>query len=508
MIRIVTKYLVTSLILWTNLDLSIGEGNNEAFKRINNETDFSINWDHETIVVVRWDIENPPIVEYDNLRFDIHFSVSDYIEAEKHVRYTIYQNAECGDKSDIITDSDGYMVTVLSEDDTPVGPGIDLDTKKTITISNQLVPQTITESKSYKEGKPGTGKDASISYCVRLSLWNGQDMSDPEADEINHLEVTIALNLDLTEENFSISGQEVKAKNKGVKTSDDQFFVEAFVCNSSGKYSDVGAPLQQGDTVRICIQPTKQAAEVGFRMQRIEKFNFIQGMTSQGAILNAEGSSNMLTNLLCTPGAKQCAFETLLFSDFFQRPEGTVYGRGEATLQWGGEGIDRRLQFYLDSLLAEMEYKEEEEYFIIEDDERILQERASTKSIQVPTFTILADDGRKRPHLLTISKSEVRTQQILLTSLLFIFCVILSLPLIYYYYYGTPALLSPDSYPIESDCESSNFDDIDRLTVFDDIDRWMMSIIPEDRTIVSLKSFLPSTTKEVGDGGSNDGDHI
>lgn len=487
MSNIVAKLMVVAFILWTNLGLSIGQDYDNVFDRgYNNDTDQSIDWDYETIVVVRWNIDNPPIVEYDNLRFDIHFSVSDYIEKDKHVRYTIYQNAECGNPNDVITDSDGYMETWVTEDNPPVGAGIDENAKRTVTVSNQLVAQTITQSKSYKKGDPGTGDDASITYCVRFSLWNGEGPSDPEAIEINHLAVTIGLNLDLTDEIYSITGQKVEARNKGIKTSDDQFFVEAFVCNIRGTPTNSVAPLRQGDAVRICIQPTEQAAEVGFRMQRIETFHFSHGITSQGAILNAEVSPNLLTNLECQPGVKQCAFETVLFSYFFQSgpEEGTIIGSGEATLQWGGEGVDRRLQFDLESQFEGTESINEGEYIEIEEDERLLQERSSTKTIQVPTFAILADNGRKRPRLLADSKSTARTQQTVLAFLLLVFCVVLVLPLIYYYSRAPPVQSSSEPVLVQFENELSIVDDAD------DIDRWKLSMIPEDRTIVSVKSFL------------------
>jgi len=486
MSNIVAKLIVMAFILWTNLGLSIGQDYDNTFDRgYNNETDRLIDWDYETIVILRWNIDNPPIVEYDNLRFDIHFSVSDYIEKDKQVRYTIYQNAECGNPNDVISDSDGYMETWVTEDNQLVGAGIDENAKRTVTVSNQLVAQTITQSKSYKEGDPGTGDDGSIIYCVRFSLWNGESVSDPDAVEINHLAVTIGLNLDLTDETYSITGKNVEAQNEGVETSDDQFFVEAFVCNKGGEPPTFVAPLRQGDAVRICIQPTEQAAEVGFRMQRIETFNFFQGITSQGAILNAEVSPNFLTDLECQPGAKQCAFETLLFSYFFQSgPEGAIIGSGEATLQWGGEGVDRRLQFDLGSQFEGTKSINDQEYVEIEEDERLLQERASTKTIQVPTFAILADDGRKRPRLLPDSKSTARTKQIVLVSLLFVFCAVLFLPLIYYYSRATSAQSSSEPVLVQSENELSVVDDAD------DIDRWKLSIIPEDRTIVSVKSFL------------------
>lgn len=417
------KLLVTALIFWTNVRFSIGQESG-------NETESTIDWDYETIVAVRWDIDNPPIVEYDKLRFDIQFSVSDYIEADKHVRYDIYQNAECGNAGDIITDSDGYMESYVTEDDTPVGPGIDENAKRTVTVSNQLVAQTISQSESYTETTTGTGNiEASITYCVRLSLWNGDGPTDPSATEINHLAVTVGLSLDLTDEDFSIKGQKVEALEKSVETSSDQFFVEAFVCDETGKPPTLVSPLQQGDPVRICIEPTEQAAEVGFRMQRIEKFTFVQGMTSQQAILNQEVSSNSLTDLTCVPGAKQCVFETLLFAYFFENsPQATVIGEGEATLQWGGEGF-RRLQFHLDSQIAIGTDNMEEEDGK-EEVERLLQQRSSTKSIQIPTFAILSDE-KERPQLLAKSKKAAARQRSILITLIVILCAVLLLPLAY-----------------------------------------------------------------------------
>ena len=486
----ITKILVTSFILWTNLRLSIGQDydNDIDYDGYSNETEPLIDWNYEAIVAVRWDIGNSPLVEYDKLRFDIHFSVSDYIETDKHVPYDIYQNTECKDAADVISDSDDYMETWVTDDGTPVGPGIDENVKRTVTISNQLNAQTISQLKSY-EGEDETGNDASITYCVRLSLWNGEGPSDPEAIEINHIAVTVGLNLDLTED-FSITGQKVEAKSKAVETSDDQFFVEAFVCDETGKPPTLVAPLQQGDTVRICIQPTEQAAEVGFRMQRIEKFNFFQGMTSQGAILNAEVSSNLLTAISCQPGSRQCVFETLLFSYFYQNnPQGAVIGSGEATLQWGGEGFDRRLRLRIESLPEVVESTEDKENLMMKYDERFLQERASTKSIQVPTFAVLADE-RKRPRLMANSRSRARTQKSLLVSLVVIFCLLLLLPLIYYSRkrYQKRELQDTDAEPSSEPITEESEDE--RSSVDDKPNRWSLPIIPEDRTIISVRTFL------------------
>lgn len=459
MFKIIAKMLVTSCILWTNLDLSIGQDYNNSSGEENVETSQLIDWDYETIMALRWGIDNPPLVEYDKLRFDIRFTVSDYIEVEKHVRYDTYQNSKCGDADDVITDSDGYMKTFITEDDTPVGTGIDENIKRTVTVSNLLVAQNITRLKSYKEAASGTGDvGAYVTYCVRFSLWNGDSPSDPNAAEINHSVVTVGLNLDLIDEDFNIMGQKVEAQNIGIERSDDQFFVEAFICDKTGKQQNLITPARQGDTIRVCIQPTKQAAEVGFRMQRIERFNFFQGVTSQLAILNAEVAPNFLTNIVCQPGAKQCAVETLLFSYFFQNSPGsggTVFGSGEATLQWGGEGVARRLQFHGGPQLLGIEVTEERASFETEEDGRLLQDRGSRKTIQVPDFAILADDGRKRPRLLADSKSSAGIKPIILTSLFFIFCGA-SFPLLVRYHRGQRKQTTYENTPAQSMSQSSD----------------------------------------------------
>jgi len=378
-----SRLLVSVLILWTNVRLSICQ----------NETDIEpiIDWDYENIVALRWKIHDPPTVEYDKLRFDIHFTVSDYIEVNKHVRYDIYSSADCGNEDDLLTNND-TMETLVSEDDTPVGTGIDTNSKRIVTVSNSLVAQNITKSNSYKlKTTERIDDDKSIVYCVRFSLWNDDGTEGQNSTEINHLAVTITLSLDFTDEDFSINGKSVEAKDRGVETTDDEFFVQAFICNDNGEKKTDVVPLRQGDLVRICVTPTEQAKEVGFRMRHIDKFTFVQGLTSQEAILNEEAAPNFLTELTCNPGSEQCVFETLLFAYFFQNnPQDNVAGNGVATLQWGNvDNTDRHLQqqpYSHDDDNVNRIYDDEDEEI------RWLQQRSSSKVIQVPIFAILAED--------------------------------------------------------------------------------------------------------------------
>jgi hypothetical protein len=151
---------------------------------------------------------------------------------------------------------------------------------------------------------------------------------------VNYVDSTVALKVDLTDD-FAIMGQTVEARDRGVETTDDEFFVEAFLCQKNGEpYVDM-QPFLQGEVVRVCVQPTQQAYDVGFRMRRIDKFTFVQGYTTQDAVTNQAAAVNGLTQLWCDPGSDQCVFETLLFAYFFEGQISSVGGNGIASLQWG-----------------------------------------------------------------------------------------------------------------------------------------------------------------------------
>ncbi len=495
----VTRLLVTLLILWINLDFSIGDADDDFLSNLlvfddDNYNQTDVDWMLETIVVLRWDIGDQPIVQYNDLRFDIDFTVSDWIRANEHVRYTIYENGQCGDPDDIITDSDGYMESWVTEDNISVGVGLDMDRRRTVRISNLLNPDSIRESGSYTELPPESESDAKIKYCVRFSLWGGPP-SEPEAEEINHIDVTVALNLDMTDENVSISGQSVEAAEEGVQTSEDNFFLEAFQCDQDGNHLQDITPYNQGDMIRICVQPTEQASEVGFRIKAIDTFSFSQGSTSQAAILNGEVAANQLTDLSCETGARQCVFETLLFAHFYQSNQGTIKGSGEATLQWGGEGVDRLLKVDFESKLPHIDDDDDDDdddggggvdSNSIEEKQRFLQERDSTKTMEVPNFTVLADK-RGRPPL--ANKSMFTTERIVLMSLLFISAIVLVLPFVYCCV-RKPKQKSPKFEIDLAGPGSELFENVDECVVLTGIpeDQTVVSKISGERTIASMKT--------------------
>jgi len=291
----------------------------------------NIDYELESILALRWKLLKPKIA-YDGLRFDMVFTTSDFIREELIV-YTLYDGHACSAGGTVSNDLP-YFETYLTGDNTPVGGG--LKTRQ-FTLSTEIVTETIAQSASYEE----FGDVATIQFCVRFALYNEDVSVNPSsAMEINYLETTITLIVDLRD-NFKIQDPIVEARDAAAETASDAFFVEGFICNEAGVPPQDTVPLNQGETVRVCVQPTRQALDVGFRMRRIDNFVFNQGSVNQEAVKDSLPSINGLTQLWCDSGSEQCAFETLLLAYFYAGPT-LVTGSGIATLQFGSN--QRRLR--------------------------------------------------------------------------------------------------------------------------------------------------------------------
>jgi hypothetical protein len=289
-----------------------------------------IDYEAESLLALRWRLQQSS-VNYDGLRFDINYTVSDFITGSL-VEYIIYDGVECSFGANDVTDSGYFDSWVTTEVEVP---GSGLITQE-LTFSSNILPETITQSTAYDE----TGNEASINFCVKLSLYN-KHLPDPTAVVIKSQEAVIKLDIDLAD-NLSISGQDVTPRDVGVETSDDAFYVEAFICEEDGTPPEDTQPLPQGQGTWVCVRPTQQALDIGFRMRRIDSFTFIQGSVTQEAVVNQVSAVNGLTELWCDTGASLCMLETILKADFFVGAAGYVGGSGLATLQFGS-GSFRRL---------------------------------------------------------------------------------------------------------------------------------------------------------------------
>lgn len=266
----------------------------------------------------RFDIVGPEYV-YDEWEFSMDFEVSDFM-TDSMIGYALYDGTDCKVGSNDITNNDGYLLSRFRSDNVPEGNGS--GTRK-IKIQSQVVPSKLVNSGIYREEENG---DGIVEYCIRFSNYN-MDKDDPEAFEINFLETIVKVSIQFTGD-FGVSVYldpgdiEVEELNEGVA-------LEAYLCDREENIVPV-AEFNQGQTVRVCVTPTAEFLARGFRMRQIEDFVYRREMpfsTRQQAIKAGTGGvpADQLTVVSCRPGSVVCAFETLLFADFFVS-EGIIAG--------------------------------------------------------------------------------------------------------------------------------------------------------------------------------------
>jgi hypothetical protein len=94
------------------------------------------------------------------------------------------------------------------------------------------------------------------------------------------------------------------------------------------------------------VTTTEESKANGLYLNRINWFYFYrinpEGTVRQNAIIyDSIAAPNGLTDYTCVPGEDPCPFDTILFSQFYDRAGiGIVLGEGEATCQFGQSGFD------------------------------------------------------------------------------------------------------------------------------------------------------------------------
>jgi hypothetical protein len=275
-------------------------------------------------------------VDFGGLEFTLNYITSDFV-VESMMEAVVY-TTECKDGGVIIPSSD--MSINLVPDTTPAGSG---DIPREIYVDLALDANNIANSLAYDETTDESGTTATISFCMRFSLFTNGDTPI----EVNFLETLVTLSVDLTS-NFGIEGIEVQAKEKIVATAEAIYQVEGFQCNNlNEKLTDVELAINrnQGSVIRVCVQPDLEGRGSGIVMKSIDSFTFDRdygvpfGTVTQAAVENGTAASNFLTELYCTEGSPVCAFETVLFASMYME-QGSVAGTGEASMKFAS---DRRL---------------------------------------------------------------------------------------------------------------------------------------------------------------------
>jgi len=303
----------------------------------------------QSLLKERYKISGPEF-EYGELQFTMDFEVSDFVQ-DSMVEYTLYDGLNCKDGGDNdITENEGYLVSRLRTDLTPVGDGSGV---RTVKVLSEIVPTGgIGNSPLYREDDDG---NAVVEYCVRFSVYN-MPKDQTYATETNYLEIPVKLVINLRagfEIDASVSNSDVVLRQASQNTA-----VDAYICDSEDNIVPI-MPTEQGQTVRVCVSPTPPNLAVGALMRQLESFTFRRESPikiEQVAISPNTGGvpADELTVVSCRPGSTVCAFETLLTADFFIN-EGVVVGNGLTYLQLGPgtSAVSRRLEGTPNQILAD-----------------------------------------------------------------------------------------------------------------------------------------------------------
>jgi hypothetical protein len=357
-------------------------------------------------------------VDFGGLEFTLNYITSDFV-VDGMMKAVVY-TTDCKDGGVIIPSSD--MSVNLVPDATPAGSG---DNPREIYVDLALDADNIDNSLAYDEVTDESGTTATISFCMRFSLFTNSDAPI----EVNYLETLVTLSVDLTS-NFAIEGIEVAAKETVVVTAEAIYQVEAFQCNNlNEKLTDVELAISrnQGSVVRVCVQPDLEGRGSGVVMKSIDSFTFNRdyggpiGTVTQAAVENGIAASNFLTDLYCTEGSPVCAFETVLFSSMYMQ-QGSVAGTGEASMKFSSS---RRLGTNERILTREQQQQQQREIQQVNNDD--LFGAVSKFDLDFELIPQLSYTDELR---LQASSPSKRKETLLISSFVAIMGVILSLSIL------------------------------------------------------------------------------
>lgn len=278
-----------------------------------------------------------PFFEYESLEnINMDFIVSDLME-DSMIGYTFYDGFNCKDTDGgdtDITENSGYLLSRLRTDLTPIGDG---SKERNVKVNLRLDPNQLTSSPLYHEKDGSDGSRATVEFCLRMSIYS-EDKESLNAMEVNFLENLVTLDINLASD-FELDVQ-LAASDRVVEQAYRDLAVEGYICDSDDNsllVTQESLSKNQGETIRICVSPTKEALEDGARMKSLEEFTFslADGSYDQVAIQPGTGgvAADLLTTVSCEEGQIVCAFETLLNANFFTaNGPNVVLGKGSAFL--------------------------------------------------------------------------------------------------------------------------------------------------------------------------------
>jgi hypothetical protein len=120
---------------------------------------------------------------------------------------------------------------------------------------------------------------------------------------------------------------------------EDFFLLIAYACDENNFATTTVTPLQQGDTIRICVEPDQKSIEYGFVMKQMDSTYYtrddIPGLI-QYAVEGGQPDFWGMSEIVCIPGSLKCSVETTIRAEFFASP-GIISVSGAASFQWDFE---------------------------------------------------------------------------------------------------------------------------------------------------------------------------
>jgi hypothetical protein len=258
----------------------------------------------------------------------LDFEVSDFIVSETMISQTVMDRTCTGSYSGQgLRDTRGLRLPETAN-------------KQIVGVAVWIDPDFITQDLDiYSEEENADGEiKANVDFCVRFGLHTPPD-TPGGSQEVNYLEVIVKFDADLTD-GFSIGTLTATPLDKCEKEAQQAYEVEGYFCEDGAEDTPIqDVPiLNQGDFVKVCVRPVPEALDQGIRIRSLNEFTWelVENALQQTAVKNQQAAENGLTQLYCQSGYAICHFESLLFASFYQK-EGTVIGKGQADLQFGGQ---------------------------------------------------------------------------------------------------------------------------------------------------------------------------
>lgn len=137
----------------------------------------------------------------------------------------------------------------------------------------------------------------------------------------------------------SIDLNDANGTGGGGESFEEFFLLIAYECDANNFPTTTITPLQQGDTIRICVEPDQKSLDYGFVMKQLDSTYYsrddIPGLI-QYAVEGGQPDFYGMSEIECIPGSLICAVETTIRAEFFASP-GMVNVGGAASFQWNWE---------------------------------------------------------------------------------------------------------------------------------------------------------------------------